>query len=402
MRRAAPAALALALGLGVATGGCAVSGAGVTGDEDAPEKATRTVERTRVEVVEGLGASDGFDPAAIYERLSPGVVTIISSFGGGPGGGLLAPGGQENQRGLGSGFVLDEQGYVATNAHVVTMGDQPPLRRADEVYVEFAGGDRVPGRIIGDDPNSDFALIKVDPAGLDLTPLRLGSTDQLEVGDPVAAIGSPFGERQSLSVGVISAVDRDIQSLTDYRIGDALQTDAAINQGNSGGPLLDARGDVIGINSQIKSASGGGEGVGFAIPVAIVRRAVTQLRADGRVAYGYLGVETRDLYPQLADHLKLPVERGALVVDVVAGAPAARAGVRGATGVTTFQGEQVRRGGDVIVAVDGRPLERQVNLADVVSLKRPGATVRLQLVRDGRRRTVSARLADRPSARTGP
>ena len=400
MRRAAPALAALTLGL--AATGCAVSGAGVTGgDDEAAKPATRTVERTRVEVVEGLGASDRFDPAAIYERLSPGVVTIISSFGE-AGGGQLAPGSQGDQRGLGSGFVLDEQGYVATNAHVVTAGERPPLRRADEVYVEFAGGDRVPARIVGDDPNSDFALLKLDPAGLDLTPLRLGSTDQLEVGDPVAAIGSPFGERQSLSVGVISAVDRDIQSLTDYRIGDALQTDAAINQGNSGGPLLDARGDVIGINSQIKSASGGGEGVGFAIPVGIVRRAAAQLRAQGRVAYGYLGVETRDLYPQLAEHLDLPVERGALVIAVVNGAPAARAGVRGATGVTTFQGDQVRRGGDVIVAVDGRPLMRQVNLADVVSLKRPGDTVRLDLVRDGRRRTITARLADRPSARAAP
>ena len=267
------------------------------------------------------------------------MVTVISLFEGRPGEDLLGTGSAPS-RGLGSGSVLDDEGHVATNAHVVTTGESAPLTRADEVYVEFADGARVGARIVGEDPNADVALLKVDPAGLDLTPLVLGTTEDLQVGEPVAAIGSPFGERQSLSVGVISAVDRDIQSLTNYRIGDALQTDAAINQGNSGGPLIDGHGQVVGINSQIKSASGGGEGVGFAVPVGTVRRAVQQLRATGRVEYGFLGVETRDLYPQLARHLELPVEHGALVIEVVSGSPAQRAGLRGATGVTSSRGSR--------------------------------------------------------------
>jgi S1-C subfamily serine protease len=375
---------------------CAVYGSEARDEAGAPS-ATRTVERTRVEVVEGLGEGGGFDPSAIYERLAPGVVTVISLFDGGPGEELLGSG-QQPSRGLGSGFVLDDDGHVATNAHVVTTGDRPPLARADEVYVEFADGGRVAARILGEDPNSDVALLKVDPAGLDLTPLALGSTENLHVGEPVAAIGSPFGERQSLSVGVISAVDRDIQSLTNYRIGDALQTDAAINQGNSGGPLLDGQGRVVGINSQIKSASGGGEGVGFAVPVGTVRRAVEQLRASGRVEYGFLGVETRDLYPQLARHLELPARHGALVVEVLDGSPAQRAGLRGSSGSTEFLGEQIPRGSDAIIAVDSRPLEQRYDLTDLVGLKRPGQTVRLEIIRDGRRRTVSVRLGKRPEA----
>ena len=175
--------------------------------------------------------------------------------------------------GQGSGFVLDDRGYIATNAHVVTA-ETNDAERAEQVFVEFSDGNRVPAEIVGTDPNADVALLKVDPDGLSLTPLPLGHSEAIDVGQPVAAIGSPFGERQSLSVGVVSAIDRNIQSLTRFGIGNAIQTDAAINPGNSGGPLLDARGRVIGINAQIKSQSGGGEGVGFAIPVDTVSRSL--------------------------------------------------------------------------------------------------------------------------------
>lgn len=380
------------------------------GDEEEPKAAaapradtTRTVERTRVQVVEGLGKSGAFDPAAIYERLSPGVITVISQFEGegGGSGGLLGQGQEDNRaRGLGSGFVIDSQGFVATNAHVVTMGEQPPLKRADSVWVEFGDGNRVPARIIGDDPNADVALLKLDPEGLDLTPLKLGSTQGLRVGDPVAAIGSPFGERRSLSVGVISAIDRNIQSLNaQYSIGDALQTDAAINQGNSGGPLLDQKGEVIGINSQIKSSSGGGEGVGFAVNVSTVKRSVEQLRTTGRVEYGYLGVSSAALYPQLAEFLDVDAESGAVVGRVEPGSPAEKAGIEPGDEETEFQGQPVTRGGDVIVAVNGRPLAQQVDLADAVSVERPGELVKLEVLRDGRRRTVEVRLGERPVRR---
>ena len=185
----------------------------------------------------------------------------------------------------------------------------------------------MPAEIVGFDPYADVALLKVDPDGLDLHPLELATNDEVEVGQPVAAIGSPFGEEQSLSVGVISATDRSIESLTEFQIDGAIQTDASINPGNSGGPLLDAEGQVIGINQQINTTSGGNEGVGFAVPIALVARSLDQLREDGTVDYAYIGVTTQSLYPQLADQLGLESDTGALVAEVVNGSPADDAGI---------------------------------------------------------------------------
>jgi S1-C subfamily serine protease len=372
----------------LAASGLAVAGCDMDDDESAG--APREVTTTRVEVVEGLGREGGFDPGQIYERLSPGVVTVLSIFDGVS---LLEAQGEGGQ---GSGFVLDSQGYVATNAHVVTTGEPDP-ERADEVFVEFADGNRVAAEIVGDDPNADIALLKVDRAGLRLTPLALGSSDRLEVGDPVAAIGSPFGEQQSLSIGVISAVDRNIGSLTQFQIGNAIQTDAAINPGNSGGPLLDQRGRVIGVNAQIKSESGGGEGVGFAIPVDTVARSLRELREDGRVEYGYLGVTTLSLWPQLARRLDISAREGGLVQVVENGSPAAEAGLRGGGDEIEFQASTLRTGGDVIVAVNGRRLTRSQDLADVISEMRTGQRVRLRVLRDGERRTIEVELGQRPA-----
>jgi 2-alkenal reductase len=216
------------------------------------------------------------------------------------------------------------------------------------------------------------------------------------VGEPVAAIGSPFGENQSLSVGVVSAVDRSIESLTRFQIGNAIQTDAAINPGNSGGPLLDAHGRVIGINAQIKSNSGGGEGVGFAIPVDAVRRSLRELRERGRVSYGYLGVSSLVLWPQAARRLGLDVRDGAVVQRVEPNSPAEDAGLEAGDGEIEFQATPIPTGGDVIVAVDGRRLTRRDDLADVISAKRAGERVNLELLRDGKRRTVEVELGQRP------
>jgi S1-C subfamily serine protease len=376
------AALLAAIGLAVA--GCD------TGDDESAD-ATREVTTTRVQVVEGLGEEGGFDPGQIYERLSPGVVTVLSIFDGAS---LLETDGEGGQ---GSGFVLDSQGYIATNAHVVTTGELTGSERAEEVFVEFADGNRVPAEIVGDDPNADVALLKVNPAGLRLTPLQLGSSDRLEVGEPVAAIGSPFGEQQSLTIGVISAVDRNIESLTRFQIGNAIQTDAAINPGNSGGPLLDGRGRVIGVNAQIKSESGGGEGVGFAIPVDTVTRSLRELREDGRVGYGYLGVTTLSLWPQLARRLDIDVRDGGLIQEVEDDSPAKEAGLRGGGDEIEFQATPVRTGGDVIVAVNGRRLTRSQDLADVISSMSAGQRVRLRLLRDGERRTIEVELGQRPA-----
>jgi S1-C subfamily serine protease len=278
---------------------------------------------------------------------------------------------------------------------VVTNGQR--LSQARDVFVDFADGNRVPARIVGTDPNADVALLKVEPEGLSLTPLELGQMDELQVGDPVAAIGSPFGEEQSLSIGVISALDRNIASLTDFGIGDAIQTDAAINRGNSGGPLLDAHGRVIGINAQIRTTTGEGAGVGFAVPVDTVRRSLDLLREDGEAEYGYLGVSTQALYPQLAERLGVDVGVGALVSEVVEDSPADEAGLTAGDRLIEFQGQtDIAIDGDVIVAVNGDRLTAIADLSDVISLLEPGDEVELEVLRDGERRTVEVELGERP------
>ena len=384
MTRAALLALLLAL----LWSGCGLGGDdGDGGGASAPEKET-----TRVEVIRSLGDGNGFDPQAIYKEEAPGVVTVVSLFGSESLTDL-----QESSGGVGSGFVLNGDGEIATNAHVVTTGEVPELRKARTVYVEFADGNQVEAEVRGYDPESDIALLKVDPEGLTLRPLRLGVSEDVEVGTPVAAIGSPFSERQSLSVGVVSAVDRSITGLTAFQIAGAIQTDAAINPGNSGGPLVDAEGKVIGINQQIKTSSGGGEGVGFAVPVDVAKRALEQLGDDGKVEYAYIGVETVAIYPQLRERFDLPVEKGAWVQGVVEGGPADAAGLRGGGDRRTlFQVRNYRTGGDVITRIDGRPVEDPDDLSEAVALLDPGATVRLEAWRDGERREVEIKLGDRP------
>jgi S1-C subfamily serine protease len=382
VRRAAALLLALAA---LVAAGCN------SGDDDNGSSAggPREVTTTKVKVVQGIGGQgSGFDPAEIYKRLSPGVVTVLSVFEGA--GSLLDPGGEGGQ---GSGFVLDGKGYIATNAHVVTSDSG---KRAEQVFVEFSDGNRVSAQVVGTDLNADVALLKVDPGGLSLTPLTLGQSHNIDVGEPVAAIGSPFGERQSLSIGVISAIDRNIDSLTRFKIGDAIQTDAAINPGNSGGPLLDGHGRVLGINAQIKSQSGGGEGVGFAIPVDAVRRSLDALREHGRVDYGYLGVSALALWPQLAERLGLDVRNGALIQDIESDSPAEKAGLRAGDHEIKFQAQDVTVGGDVIVAVGGKPLTRASDLADQISSLSTGDEVELEVVRDGKHRTVQVELGHRP------
>jgi S1-C subfamily serine protease len=353
--------------------------------------ATTTTERTtttRVEVLtdasRGQGSS-GFDPQAIYRRESPGVVTVIST-------GL----GSGSRAGIGSGFVVSGAGEILTNAHVVTSGEGRDIQRAHDVYVRFADGNQVPADVRGFDPFSDVALLKVDPAGLRLRPLPLGAAASVEVGAPVVAIGSPFGEEQSLSVGVVSAKDRSIESLTGFATTGALQTDAAINHGNSGGPLLDARGRVLGINSQIQTSTGDGSGVGFAVPVETARRSLSQLRSDGQVRYAYLGVATVPVFPQLAEHFGLPVRHGAWVQEVTGGGPSADAGLRGGGGRERFQERAYVQGGDIIIALDGRPVRREDDLSQLLVDRRPGNVVRLTILRGDHRRELRVRLGERP------
>jgi S1-C subfamily serine protease len=389
--RRARAACAL-VAAGAVLGGCSL------GSDDDAER-TRTVEvTTRVEVFadDDAGAARPFDPQRVYEREAPGVVTVFSVFGGG---GVLDR--EPEQEGAGSGFVLDGDGEIATNAHVVTTGQGDDMERAKEVFVQFADGNQVDATIVGVDPDSDVALLRIDPAGLTLRPLPLGSSRALKVGAPVVAIGSPYGEPQSLSVGVISGLDRSIDSLTGFSIDGAIQTDAAINRGNSGGPLVDGRGRVLGINSQIRSTGGGGEGVGFAVPVDTVRRALTSLRRDGEIHYAFLGVQSTTIYPQLAERFDLPVDEGAWVQDVTDGGPADDAGIRAGDDRESFQARAYEVGGDVITRVQGQPVGDPKELSDRLLDFRPDDVVTLTVLRDGEERAVRVRLRERPNDASG-
>ena len=333
---------------------------------------------------------DRFDPAAIYAASSPGVVTVYALFGNHPDGGASQ----------GSGFVVSPQGYVLTNSHVITNaggGTSAAARAAEQVYVEFPDGERARATVVGFDLFDDVGVLRVDPRGHRLVPLPLGDSSAVVVGEPVAAIGSPFGAETSLAVGVVSATERSISALTsEYRLIDAIQTDAPINRGNSGGPLLDARGHVIGINAQIRSRSGNAEGVGFAVPINAAKRSLEQLIETGRVAYAYVGISTDDLTPALADRLDLPVERGALVVDV-SGAPARAAGFRAGDEQVTLNGERVTVGGDIVVAIGERPVRSGHELVRIVTYSlHPGQRVAFTVVRDGERVRLPVTLAERP------
>jgi S1-C subfamily serine protease len=328
-------------------------------------------------------ASPGFDSARVYREAAPGVVTIRSVFG-------------PERAAEGSGFVLDDEGEIVTNAHVVTDESTGEREAAENVYVEFPNRNVVAAEIVGFDPFVDVALLKIAPAGLPLHPLELGDDADLRVGQPVAAIGSPFGEQQSLSVGVVSATDRSVKSLTQFEIFGAIQTDASINPGNSGGPLLDAGARVVGINQQIETSSGANEGVGFAVPVSAIKRSVAQLREDGTAEYAYMGVSSQALYPQLARKLGLHTTFGGLIAEVVAGGPAEKAGLEGADGKVQFQAGKYRTGGDVILQIDGQGIVEENDLARVIATHKPGDVVTVTVLHDNRREKVELTLGERP------
>jgi S1-C subfamily serine protease len=350
--------------------------------------ATTTAEPAPTPQVAVETSSPGFDATRVYEEASPGVVTIRSVFEG--------VGAAE-----GSGFVLDEGGEIVTNAHVVTDDSTGERKEAKNVYVEFPDRNVVPAEIMGFDPFVDVALLKVAPNGLPLHPLELGDDGDLRVGQPVAAIGSPFDEQQSLSVGVVSATDRSVKSLTQFEIFGAIQTDASINPGNSGGPLLDAGARVVGINQQIETNSGANDGVGFAVPISAIKRSVAQLREDGSAEYAYMGVSSQALYPQLARKLGLDTTYGGLVSDVVPNGPAEKAGLDGGDEKVRFQAGEYRAGGDVILEVDGEKIIEENDLARVISAHKPGEKVTLVVLHDNQREKVEMTLGERPDNPSG-
>jgi S1-C subfamily serine protease len=397
MSAARTAAAVVLVVIALVLAACGGSSGGSSSESGSATTVSTQSAPTKRVVLSAQGQS--FDPEAIYRSAAPGVVTVLSIFPGGSLSSILGGGGGSAAEG--SGFVISDNGEIATNAHVVTDADQAgasgPIHEAKEVYVEFGDRNRVRADVVGFDPNADVALLKVDPAGLDLKPLTLAANENVTVGQPVAAIGSPFEQEQSLSVGVVSATDRSIESLTRFQIEGAIQTDASINPGNSGGPLLDADAHVIGINQQISTTSGGNEGVGFAVPIELAAHSLDELRSNGEVKYAYIGVTTEPIYPQLADRLNLPTDSGALIAKVVPDGPADQAGLQGSDQQIRFQGQQVDAGGDVITAIDGQKIVGESDMPRLIARHDPGEAVKVQIIRDGKTQTVDVTLGERPS-----
>jgi putative serine protease PepD len=290
---------------------------------------------------------------------------------------LAASGGLGSQSGAqGSGFVYDKDGHIVTNQHVVAG--------ASRISVSFWNGTERPATVVGTDPSTDLAVLHVDASRSLLEPLQLASSSAVRVGDPVLALGSPFGLEGTITSGIVSALHRQMTAPNTYIITDTIQTDAAINHGNSGGPLLDRHGRVIGVNAQIESESGGSDGVGFAIPSNTVRSIADQLIANGEVEHAYLGIRMA------------PTPHGVVVTEVLPGTPADDAGLKAATGTTLVDGQREPTGGDLVIAFDGEKVTSAVALQSAVDAHRPGDRVSVTVVRNGSRRTVEVTLGVRP------
>jgi S1-C subfamily serine protease len=332
-------------------------------------------------------------PREIYKRDAPGVVYITAEIDSTQASPFAPEGGGGTS--TGSGFVIGRGGSIVTNAHVV--------EGASRVRVRFGDKRTVTAKVAGEDPSTDLALLLVDPEGLDLTALELGSSKGVQVGDPTLAIGNPFGLDRTLTTGVVSALQRSIPSLQrGFSINDVIQTDAAINPGNSGGPLIDAHGKVIGVNSQIETggAGRGNVGIGFAVPIDTAKEVIPQLRRGGTVQRAYLGVSTRTVDESL-DGLDLGAARGALIQTVEPGSPADEAGLRGGDTNSEVGGETGRTGGDIVVGVDDKPVRSADDVGKLISAHEPGDVVALQIVRAGKRQTATVTLAKRPSLPAG-
>ena len=334
-------------------------------------------------------AKGALTPREIYKRDAPGVVFITADIGAAQASPFAPDGGGGTS--TGSGFVIGRGGSIVTNAHVV--------EGADRVRVRFGDKRTVTAKVAGEDPSTDLALLLVDPEGLDLTALELGSSKRVQVGDPTVAIGNPFGLDRTLTTGVVSALQRSIPSLQEgFSINDVIQTDAAINPGNSGGPLIDARGKVIGVNSQIETggAGRGNVGIGFAVPIDTAKEVIPLLRRSGTVRRAYLGVSTRTVDASL-DALDLGAARGALVQTVEPGSPADESGLRGGDATRDVNGEPVRVGGDIVVGIDDKPIRTADDVSRAIGAHEPGDVVTLRVLRGGRSVTVPVTLAKRPS-----
>jgi S1-C subfamily serine protease len=369
-------------------GGVAVGIDRAVGDEGGTtvirEVTARTAESTAFRSSGGKTISDIYGSAkrGVVQVLATSVVSENPFFGAQP------------ARVLGSGFVIDKSGHVVTNYHVI--------EGASKVEVSFSGNDEMPATVVGKDPSTDIAVLRIKGAqGRALTPLELGSSDAVRVGDAVVAIGNPFGLERTVTAGIVSALQREITAPNGFAIDRVIQTDAAINHGNSGGPLLNADGKVIGVNSQIESSSGGNVGIGFAVPINTVKDVVSQLLEHGKVAHAYIGVEMATITTELASNVRLPVDHGVLIQRVRPGSPAAQAGLRGGTTQVVVDGESYLVGGDVITQADGQPIESAEQLRSVVTSKQPGDEIALEVHRQNETKEVTVKLGRQPNTPVG-
>jgi S1-C subfamily serine protease len=327
--------------------------------------------------------------ADVYKRSAPAVVQITATANANP------FGSESQQRALGSGFVFDKAGYIITNYHVIAG--------AGSIQVTFSNNQSIDATLVGSDPSTDIAVLKVNTTASALTALTLGDSDHVQVGDPVVAIGNPFGLSRSVTAGIVSAIQRQITAPNEYAIDHVIQTDAAINHGNSGGPLLNARGEVIGVNAQIETggASQGNVGVGFAVPSNTVKSVAGQLIESGKVEHAAIGILAQQLTPAVAKEFRLPVNSGVVIEEVQSGSGAAQAGLKGGTTDVTVAGESYRLGGDIIVAANGMPVKDLASLRDITSDLEPGDSITLEIYRGEVKRTIDVKLGRQPSSPSG-
>ena len=386
-----PLTFAALLGAGLALGGAFALG---LDGQDTVTVREVTVDKGTAEPA-NFASDKPLTIAEIYRRSAPGVVQITATgpaqsdpFFGDP---FSAPG---TQNALGSGFVIDKAGYIVTNYHVV--------EGARSIRVTFSNNTSINARLVGTDPSTDLAVIKVETPASALTPLPLGDSDKVQVGDSVVAIGNPFGLSRTVTAGIVSAIQREITAPADqagnqYAIDHVIQTDAPINHGNSGGPLLNARGEVIGVNSQIQTGgtSDGNVGIGFAVPVNSVKTVAAQLIKSGKVEHPALGILGQDVTPDVAKLFRLPVKSGVIVQQVQPKSGAAAAGLKGGKNDVTVAGESYTLGGDIIVEANSMPVDSLSELRDVLDGLHPGDTVTLKIYRGDQQKTVKVKLGRR-------
>ena len=337
--------------------------------------------------------SKGLSAEQIYKQDAPGVVQITATTvtpGQADPYGVL-PSTPQTEQALGSGFVIDKTGHIITNYHVV--------KGAQKVQVSFSGQDEITASVVGTDPSTDVAVLKIDARARALTPLPLGNSDAVTVGDSVYAIGNPFGFTRTLTTGVVSALQRKLEAPNTLPIEHAIQTDAAINHGNSGGPLLDIAGRVIGVTSQISTGNTGQQGnigIGFAVPINTVRNVAAQLIKNGKVDHAYIGIDTQEVSARLAKLFNLPTKTGLLIRNITPGSGAAKAGLRPGQTQVVVQGMSYLLGGDILVGVDGHAIQNYEQLRDAVAQKKPGDKIELDIYRHGSKQSVTVTLGQAP------